>query len=110
MSYYASELKQYSMDVLAAGLFILFLIKQKSWLEADESKPRTIAAHIVLPALILFSYTAYFFLLLPLYNLLLGMRKGRRNWLCLLAYAVSSAMFILLSFLLDLRFTSGQGD
>src|SRR5262249_44595066 len=55
--YYAAELKPYSMDVLASGLIVLYLLEQ-------DTVPL-----FLLPLLALFSYPAAFLLLLPLYNL-----------------------------------------
>jgi len=40
MSYYAAELKQYSMDVLVAGLFCLYLTCQKKLVDREPSKKK----------------------------------------------------------------------
>src|SRR3989338_9085496 len=69
--YYSAELKQYSMDVLAAALFLLFLYNQERF---EKEKPFWLYACtlVSLPVLLLFSYPALFFCFVPLYNLKTG--------------------------------------
>jgi len=103
--YYAAELKQYSMDVLVAALFVLFLSRQEKW----EAKPRGLKYFLVLimlPALILLSYTAYFFVLFPLYNLLLSSKERKGKLKFLAGYAGSLVIFSLLSYHFDMRLRS----
>ncbi|MBN1869836.1 MAG: glycosyltransferase family 39 protein [Candidatus Omnitrophica bacterium] len=101
MLYYSAELKQYSMDVLAAALFILFLCRQDAL--RRERPRRYMAALIALPALGLFSYPAFLIAMIPLYNLVvLSIReKACRKYLAV--YAMSLTVIILLSYFIDMR-------
>ena len=77
LSYYAAELKQYSMDVLVVGIFCLYIIYQRRYI---EEKP-TILFGIVtflLPLALLFSYISFFLFWIVLYNFLFIARKDSR--------------------------------
>lgn len=82
--YYASELKQYSMDVLAGSLFLLFIYRGEE-LKAG-SRVLYIAALSLLPFLALFSYPSFLFMGFPLYNLIRREEEGRFRNQCLLVY------------------------
>ncbi|MBZ0165494.1 MAG: hypothetical protein K8I00_01715, partial [Candidatus Omnitrophica bacterium] len=58
--YYAAELKPYSMDVLAAGLFAVYFFKQREY-TARAPSAGLIWGALLLPFLLFFSYTAIFF-------------------------------------------------
>lgn len=95
--YYAAEFKQYSMDLLAAGVFSLLILRQKK------------AAFLFLPILLFFSYAAFFFLWIPAYMLLAAYLKERKGLGLLLGYAALSAAAGLLVYRFDLRFNLDQG-
>src|SRR3989338_861281 len=96
--YYANELKQYSMDVLAASLFVFFLTRFEG-LEKNFKITRILL--LILPSLVLLSHAAYFFILLPLWNLFMAALKSRRR--CFLSgYIASCAVFISFSYFFDL--------
>jgi len=105
--YYSAELKQYSMDVLTAAVFLLFLYNQER-LEEDH---KTLYGFILLllPVLGMFSYTAFLFMGLPLYNLVLSARKNRFYIRFIAMYAVSFAVFVTTSYVFDMRFGHSHG-
>ncbi|MDD5634641.1 MAG: hypothetical protein PHW46_05130 [Candidatus Omnitrophica bacterium] len=111
MSYYAAELKQYSGEVLVAGVFALFILRQRDYL-GDSKRPAPGAwLYFLMPFLVLLSYTAYFFLLIPLYNLFVQRTKEKNNLPYITAYSAGMAIAVSLSYLLDARFvqtTSGM--
>ncbi|MBD3426578.1 MAG: hypothetical protein GF409_05050 [Candidatus Omnitrophica bacterium] len=104
MSYYSAELKQYSGDVLIAALFAIFIIDQRSDLKHENFRPATAVKYLFMPALVLLSYTANFFVLIPLYNLLLNLRENRKTWPYLLIYTFSVGVFAGLSYYYDARY------
>jgi hypothetical protein len=99
--YYSAELKQYSMDVLAAALFILFLYHQERLQQNGQG--RYTAILILLPVLGLFSYPAFFLCTIPLYNLLLSSVQDRscRKYFCI--YGLSVLVILTLSYYFDMR-------
>ncbi|HOW35399.1 MAG TPA: hypothetical protein PL155_03175 [Candidatus Omnitrophota bacterium] len=103
--YYSAELKQYSMDVLVGALFLLFLYHQERL--QKECRFSVLALILVaLPALIMVSYITFFFLLLPLYNLILSARQqkeNRRLLLLIILYVSSAVIFGALSYCFDAR-------
>jgi len=93
--YYAAELKPYSMDVLASGVIVLFL------LEENQKTCRSVLP--LLPLLGLWSYPAIFLLLLPLYNLIRDSFQERR-WLKELSYYLAGYVLVLgLVYFFDFR-------
>ncbi len=97
--YYASELKQYSMDVLVAACFLAFVLHQQ------EASLRWRGLYyrwvlFFLPFLVLFSYAAIFFLVFPLWNIVRE-RKGRRA--ALAVYVVGGLVALGLSYCFDQR-------
>lgn len=104
MSYYASEFKPYSMDVLAVGLFCLYLMRQKQYVESGSSKT-FIFVTLILPAAILFSYGSFFVFLLVVYNFLLLPAKSFKSVILLIGYVILSFSFIVFVFLFDLRYS-----
>jgi hypothetical protein len=103
MSYYAAELKQYSGDILIAALFAIFILGQKERLSDQEIRPLSVLKYLLMPALVLLSYTANFFVLIPLYNLILSIKQNRRNVLYACVYFISTALFVSASYFYDAR-------
>lgn len=112
--YYAAELKPYSTDVLAGAIFMMFLSHEDGLRTRDARKYRFVLA--ALPALGLFSYLAFLFALIVLYNLAVDFLKDKTRGKDLGIYAVSLAGFMLLSYAIDMRLrpiaavTTGFGD
>jgi hypothetical protein len=112
--YYAAELKPYSTDVLAGAIFMMFLSHEDGLRTRDARKYRFVLA--ALPALGLFSYPAFLFALIVLYNLAVDFLKDKTRGKDLGIYAVSLAGFMLLSYAIDMRLrpiaavTTGFGD
>lgn len=99
--YYSAELKQYSMDVLVAAIFILFLCHQKN-LHQQKSR-RYMSILLCLPALGMFSYPGFLCAALPLYNLILYSLKDKSSIKYLGGYLFSLAVFFALSYFFDMR-------
>ncbi len=97
--YYASELKQYSMDVLVASVFILFLYNQEK-LQQKRFYP---AFLILLPGFMLFSYVTLFFCMLPLWNLVVSFREDKKVVKWIIIYFVSLSIVMSLSYAFDMR-------
>ena len=94
--YYAAELKPYSMDVLACGLIVLFLLKPPQHRVLRWS-------WVLLPFFCLGSYAAIFLFLLPLYNLIHDCYKQRR-WLPELSlYLAGSILALSFVYFFDFR-------
>lgn len=100
--YYSAELKQYSMDVLVSGLFLLFLYAQNR-LAADPKSLKYMAILALLPVSVMFSYPAYFFLMFPLWNLCRAVQADRGQWKFFLVYLASLLVFVALSYQFDVR-------
>lgn len=100
--YYASELKQYSMDILVAAVFLLFLYHQEK-LEKVRPNLRYELILMLLPALILFSYITLFFCILPLWNLFLSFRENKKAVKFIIVYLLSLGVFMSLSYIFDVR-------
>jgi len=99
--YYSAELKQYSMDVLVASVFILFLCHQKD-LHRQKSRCYMLAL-LCLPILGMFSYPGFLCAALPFYNLVLYSLKDRSSIKYLGGYLFSLAVFFILSYYFDMR-------
>ncbi len=100
--YYSAELKQYSMDVLVAAVFILFLYHQEKLFEKKSIWPQVFIVAAI-PALLLFSYVSIFFLLLPLYNSLILAKNNKKAIALSACYAASLLVFVFLSYQYDVR-------
>jgi len=113
--YYSSELKPYSMDVLTASIFILFLYNQK-YLESHFSKGNYCLLLCLLPILGLLSYPAFLFMMFPLYNLVLTWKTDKKFLLCIVSYVIVLGAVTLFAYFFDMRLkpteavTTGFGD
>jgi len=112
--YYSAELKQYSMDVLAVSVFILFLYHQKD-LQYKNDK-RYVWMLIALPLFGFFSYPAFLLMMIPLYNLIRSSFPCKicRKYLCVYVLSLVTVMCISYNFDMRLRalseVTQGFGD
>ena len=98
--YYAAELKQYSLDVLVAGLFLLFLQRQR-----ELSFGKVAVIFCLLPILGIFSYTAFFFLIFIFWNLfILAIKDIRFRYVFSVCVVVSLTVFSIVYYF-DLRLT-----
>jgi len=112
--YYSAELKQYSMDVLAAAAFIYFIYHQTELQQRNDK--RYIWMLALLPAFGLFSYPAFMLMMIPFYNLIRSSITCKicRKYLCV--YALSMLTVMGLSYYFDMRLrpvsvvTQGFGD
>jgi len=109
LSYYASELKPYSMDVLVSGIFCFYLINQKRFLDKGPLKTFTVCT-LMLPFTLLFSYSSFFLFWIVIYNFLHLVRDNRKALLLLLAYTFISFSLIILIYFFDLRHTLLNGS
>jgi len=95
--YYASELKQYSMDVLTGAVYVWFIYNEEQLRQGHRKKYFLIL--MVLPFLGLLSYPAFLFSLIVLYNLLSSRRDGRSMG----GYGISLLAALGLAYYFDLR-------
>ena len=100
--YYSAELKQYSMDVFIGAIFLLFLYNQQR-LQENKNIKLYVLLLIVLPALGLFSYTAFLFMALPFYNLIIYAMRDRSCLRFLIIYGASLMCFISVAYFFDMR-------
>jgi len=105
--YYAAELKQYSMDVLAAATFLLFLYHQKN-LEEPGPGLKYILILVSLPFLVFFSYPAYLFLVFPLFNLIHSAKADRRFIGPLIFYLSSIIVVGAFAYYFDVRLAANS--
>jgi len=101
--YHAGELKPYSMDVLASGLFMLFLYHQPD-LQDTPVLHRSLL--FLLPLLGVVSYPVIFLYPLPLYNLIRDAYVRRRLPPELLFYLGGGMVWILFFYFFDYRVTT----
>ena len=106
--YYSSELKQYSMDVLSSAVFLLFIYNQDR-LEKSGRRLRYALILAVLPAVIFFSYTAFFFFIFPLYNLVVSAKEKRPVIGYIVIYSVSLLVCGFLAYYFDMRLRDVHG-
>ncbi len=104
LSYYASELKHYSLDVLAIGAFCLYLINQERMVKEGPSKFFTTTT-LLLPITLLLSYSSFFLFWVVIYNFLHIARNNRKVLPVLIAYTLVSLSFIIFVYFFDLRHT-----
>ncbi len=97
--YYTAELKQYSMDVCVAGVFVLFLQHQQAL--AAGPRWRYYPALFCLPLLGLFSYPAFLFLVFPFWQLVRG-----KAFSAIAVYGAACALALGLSHTFDMRLAS----
>ena len=102
MIYYAAELKQYSMDVLIASVIIWFCLHQKDW---EKKMPTVLGLGLFLiPWGLMLSYTTFFFLVFPLFNLVQAVREGRLKLSYLIVFMMSLSLAVYCSYQYDMRF------
>jgi len=99
--YYSAELKQYSMDVLAGALYLLFLYNQEALYK--NNKGYYLLALILLPFLGFFSYVAYILAMAPLYNLFVLSIKDRKHLRYFVIYLFVLCAVLTLSYYFDMR-------
>jgi len=104
LSYYASELKPYSLDVLVTGVFCLYLVNQERLLDKGLSKIFAICT-LILPLTLLLSYGSFFLFWIVIYNFLHIVRNNRKVLPLLIAYTFISLSLIIFVYFFDLRHT-----
>ncbi len=101
-SYYAAELKPYSLDVLVVGIFCLYFIHQRRFVNSQPSKPFIIIT-LLLPFTLLLSYGSFFVFWIVVYNFLSWVRKNRKILPLILGYTAISFAVIIFAYWFDLR-------
>jgi len=95
MVYYAAELKPYSMDVLAVGLYLLFFMDQRRCADARPDA-RLYLVSCLIPLLIFFSYASIFVFWIAAYNFFyLSFRNKKIIPLFIVNSIMSLACFVL---------------
>lgn len=102
-SYFAAELKPYSMDVLVMGIFCLYLAYQKERLAKNNLSLAFIFLTLLLPFTILVSYSSLFVFWIVGYNLLFADRNKPRFLILAAAYFLFSISLVLFVFNTDLK-------
>lgn len=100
--YYSSELKQYSMDVLVAALYLLFIFKA-SRLKQDKRNFIYVAMLLTLPFLGLLSYTAFFFPPIILYNFAVLSRTNKAYLKDIFVLGTAFGVSLAVSYTFDMR-------
>jgi hypothetical protein len=100
--YYSAELKQYSMDVLASGLFTWFLYRQAT-LAKELTYWKYTALLMFLPLLGFFSYPAFLLMIFPLYNIWMTKHKSRQQWQQIGIYITVCLLVVTAVYLIDIR-------
>lgn len=104
MTYFAAELKQYSGDLLVASLFTYFILNMSALKETRSIK--NILLCFALPFLALFSYTAYFFLWIPLVNFCYRIFvKKESHYPLLVSYCLGLFVVVPCTYFFDIRYT-----
>ena len=101
-SYYAAELKQYSLDVLIAALFCLYLGYQSQLTTKEFSMP-FILATLLLPFTLFLSYAGFLFFWIVSYNFFLAGLKNKKAVCLFIAYALLSVSAVITVYFIDLR-------
>ncbi|MBL7196763.1 MAG: hypothetical protein ISS47_01540 [Candidatus Omnitrophica bacterium] len=104
LSYYASELKQYSMDVLVVGFFCLYLIYQRQQVDKKPSRFFIITTFL-LSLTLLFSYSSFFVFWIVIYNFLFIVKKNPKFLALLITYTFTCFLFIIFVFSFDIKHT-----
>ena len=101
--YYAAELKQYSMDVFAAGLFSVFISCQRRI--CAKNRKMHMLLLVLLPWLAAFSYMVFLMLVFPFFNIC-RMEGWRKNgfWV----YVGSCLLVIIFVYWFDVRVGNGK--
>ncbi len=109
--YYSAELKPYSMDVLASGLFMIFIINADRL--QKEKRPLYLLGMTLLPLLGLFSYPAFLFFIFLFYHLLATKTKDGFWLQCFLSFGIAAVIALGFVYAFDIRVaranTSTQG-
>lgn len=106
-TYYASEFKPYSMDVLVVGVFCLFLMHQKKW-ERQAPSWGAYALMALMPLALFFSYAGFFVFWIAGYNLLFIIKVNKKAWPLLIIYSILSLVFLGLIYNFDLKHSWGS--
>lgn len=104
LSYYAAELKQYSMDVLVMGIFCLYLFYQKQLFNKAPSKLFFVAT-LLLPVSFCFSYASFFVFWIVIYNYIFIVRRNFKILPLLVSYSTGCLLVIPFVFYFDIRHT-----
>jgi hypothetical protein len=100
--YYAAELKPYSMDVLVAGVFCWYLIRQQQ-LDTGAASKLFIAGTLLLPFTLALSYSSFFFFWMVIYNFIFIVNKNRQAAILLAAYSFLCLLTVIAIYYLYLR-------
>ena len=108
LTYYSAELKQYSADILVAAVFTYFILSQRKYLKEKNANLFVALKYLFIPALILFSYTGFFFILIPAYNLLLSLKRNKNSISYLVIYVSSALLFFFISYNFDVKYVLSE--
>ena len=107
-TYYAAEFKQYSCDLFATGVFVLFIIYQGKFADGDNLLRKLWFFSIISPFLLFFSYISALLMWIVAYNYFLLLRKGRKLAAPFIAYSAIAVACCILLYFFDIRFSLGN--
>jgi hypothetical protein len=107
LTYYAAELKQYSMDVLVTAIFALFIGYQGEIKNREPGRGFAIFT-LLLPFTMLLSYASFFVVEIVLYNFLRILRENKTIFPLFLGYAFMCLLFGIIVYNFDLKYSLGQ--
>ncbi len=105
-TYYAAELKPYSMDVLTIALYALVFCYQKS-LDGKSPTAATYALALAMPLLIFFSYAGLFVFWIVGFNFFLLSLKDKKFLAAGIVNTVMCMICLVVFYLIDLRYSVG---
>ncbi|MCF7907896.1 MAG: hypothetical protein K9L86_03335 [Candidatus Omnitrophica bacterium] len=101
-SYYAAELKPYSMDVLVVAIFCLYFVYQKK-LDSKGLSKKFIVATLLLPITLFFSYASFLVFWIVIYNFLFVVKRSQKILYLLMIYSALCFLFGISTYWIDLR-------
>ena len=104
LSYYASELKPYSMDVLTVGVYCLFMYYQRGFKDKAPT-PGLYLSVLLLPLLIFFSYAGLFVFWMVGLNFLRLLRHNQKLWPVFLMHAIAASACFAALYKIDLQYS-----
>ncbi|MCK5215691.1 MAG: hypothetical protein KAR05_10100 [Candidatus Omnitrophica bacterium] len=106
LSYYAAELKPYSLDVLAVGSVTLLLLHMDAWQEGGSSWSRRLMI-LAVPLVLFFSYAGIFIFWLVGYKMI-SWRLGREKIFLLSCFSILTCAVLAGIYYIDLRHSWGN--
>jgi hypothetical protein len=108
MTYYAAEFKQYSCDLFAVAVFVMFVYYQQKYLRRETLLKTIWLFSLLTPVLFFFSYISALIAWVVAFNYLFMLKKNRELLAPFVAYAAIAAACFILVYLFDIRYSTGN--